>query len=58
MTTMTIGEVMDALKRAKEDMPVMFAFCGLKPTKVESWRGIYAEASIGFDEHGELMVKL
>lgn len=57
MKTMTIGEVIDVLKRANQDMPVMFAFCGLSPTKVDSWRGIYAEASIGFDEHGEVTVK-
>ena len=55
--TMTIGEVINVLKLAKWDMPVRFAFCGLSPTKVDSWCGIYNEASIGFDESSAVTVK-
>lgn len=46
--SMTIGEVLTALKRAKPDVYVMFGFGGVCPTTVGSWRGIYAEAAIGF----------
>jgi hypothetical protein len=54
---MTIGEVINILELAKGDMPVRFAFCGLSPTKVDSWRGIYNEASIGFDGSTVVMVR-
>lgn len=51
--SMTIGEVIAALERAPEpDVNVYFDFGGLRPTTVESWRGIYAEAALGFGESG------
>ena len=46
---MTIGEVIDALERAKPDATVVFSFCGVAPSTVHSWRGIYAEAALGFE---------
>lgn len=49
MSTLTIGEVIEALESAKPDGPVHFDFCGLVPTTVDSWRGIYAEAALGFE---------
>lgn len=50
--SMTIGEVIYSLERAKPDVPVMFSFCGCSPTTVDSWRGIYAEAALGFADDG------
>jgi hypothetical protein len=47
---MTIGEVLDAIKHAKDDAIVRFDFGGVSPTKVDSWRGVYAEAAIGFTD--------
>lgn len=48
----TIGEVIDALERAKTDVQVVFSFGYLVPTSVDSWRGIYAEAAIGYKYDG------
>lgn len=45
---MTIGEVIDALKTAKPDVEVRFEFGGLVPTTINSWRGIYSDAALGF----------
>lgn len=47
--SMTIGEVIDALATAKPDVRVVFDFGGVVPTRVASWRGIYAEAALGFE---------
>ena len=46
---MTIGEVIDALKTADPKHCVTFAFAGCVPTTVNSWRGIYAEAALGYE---------
>lgn len=51
-TTLTIGEVIAALESASPDAPVRFDFCGLMPSTVDSWRGIYAEAALGFSVFG------
>lgn len=49
---MTIGQVLDSLgKAAKPDLPVYFAFGDCIPTTVGSWRGVYAEAALGFTLH-------
>jgi hypothetical protein len=47
--TMTIGEVIAALETAKQDATVCFGFGYVYPTTVRSWRGIYAEAALGFE---------
>lgn len=52
MNTLTIGEVIDALKKADQTANVYFDFCGIAPTTVDSWRGIYAEAALGFVDTG------
>jgi hypothetical protein len=52
----TIGEVIDALKKADPKVNVWFAFGGMVPSTVDSWRGIYAEAALGF-EGGEYASK-
>ncbi len=47
----TIGEVLDFLENeCKPDDYVWFDFAGFQPTTVESWRGIYAEPALGFEE--------
>lgn len=50
--SMTIGEVIESLKRAKPDLGVAFAFGYVVPTTVASWRGIYAEAALGYKYDG------
>ena len=45
---LTIGEVLDAIKGVDDELTVLFAFGGVHPTTVDSWRGIYSEAAIGF----------
>ena len=49
---MTIGEVIDALEKAKPDAVVFFSFGGCDPTTIDSWRGIYSEAALGFKDGG------
>lgn len=44
----TIGDLICALETAKPDVRVYFAFGHVAPTTVDSWRGIYAEAALGF----------
>jgi len=46
---MIIGLLKENLKLAKEDFPVYFDFCNCVPTSIDSWRGIYAEPSLGWD---------
>jgi hypothetical protein len=53
---MTIGEVIDALKEADPTLNVWFAFGRMVPSTVDSWRGIYADAALGF-EGGEYASK-
>lgn len=47
---MTIGELIDKLQPAKSDVIVKFDFGGTSPTKICSWRGNYAEASLEFTD--------
>jgi hypothetical protein len=54
IATMTIGEVIDALEKASPNLPVYFDFGGIAPTDVDSWRGIYAEAALGFRDVGRV----
>ena len=46
--SMTINELLNELKKAKQGATVVFDFCGCFPTVVDSWRGIYAEPAIGW----------
>ena len=50
--TMTIGEVLDKLAKQNPKAEVYFDFCAFIPTEVFSWRGIYAEAAIGYRKEG------
>ena len=45
---MTIGEILDAIARADDEASVVFDFGSTSPTKVDSWRGFYEEAAIGY----------
>ena len=45
---MTIGDVISALEKASGEAVVRFDFGGTYPTTVDSWRGAYDEAAIGF----------
>lgn len=53
--SMTIGELIEILERCKPEAHVYFGFGGCFPTKVNSWRGIYAEPALGFSggEYGK-----
>jgi len=54
--SMTIGEVIDALEAANPESSVHFAFGHTTPTTVGSWRGIYADAALGWQEDGGITV--
>jgi hypothetical protein len=47
--SMNIGQVIDALETADPAVRVVFNFGGVVPTTVDSWRGIYCEAALGFE---------
>jgi hypothetical protein len=49
---MSIAAVMAELKTAKPDANVYFDFGGCVPTRVDSWRGSYAEPAIGWEPSG------
>lgn len=45
---MTLGEVIDELKRAEPGGIVQFDFCYTAPTTVGSYRGCYSDLAIGW----------
>lgn len=47
---MTIGELISLLETFNQGDDVYFDFCGTVPTHVSSWRGVYAEAALGWSE--------
>lgn len=49
--SMTIGAVLEALKTCEPTASVYFDFCDCIPTVVGSWRGVYAEAALGWSPH-------
>lgn len=55
--SMTIGEVLLRLRKFDGDKNVWFEFCRVAPAKVGSWRGIYAEPALGWDEEASITVK-
>lgn len=44
----TIKQVLDILKQAPSDASVHYSYFRCVPTVVDSWRGIYAEAALGW----------
>ena len=49
---MTIKQVIEKLKTAKQDHRVYFSPLWCVPTTVDSWRGIYAEPALGWQPSG------
>ena len=49
---MNIGQVKEILSRAAGDSYVYYDFCNCVPTKIDSWRGIYAEPALGWCDIG------
>lgn len=49
---MIILDIKNQLKAAKPDTRVYFDFCQCVPTRVDSWRGIYAEPALGWSPSG------
>lgn len=48
---LTLGEIILKLEAIKDqEKDVLFEFCQLRPTVLDSWRGSYAELAFGFDE--------
>ncbi len=47
---MDIGKIKAKLRNAPQEAEVVFDFGGCSPTTVDSWRGIYAEPSIGWQK--------
>lgn len=45
---MTIGQLIAALKRYDKDSRIYFDFCETFPTTVDSWRGDYSVAALGW----------
>jgi hypothetical protein len=45
---MTINELLSELRKAPLDTLVIFDFCHCVPTKVGSWRGVYAHPALGW----------
>lgn len=45
----TIGELLEKLHAVQDNKAmVVYDFCGIIPTKINSWRGVYAEPALGW----------
>lgn len=51
---LNVGQFMDRLKAMPADEPVKFDFVHFGPTKLESYRGFYEDAALGYEECGHL----
>ncbi len=49
--TMTIGQLVKELEKADIDSAVYIDFGGCIPTEIDSWRGVYTEAALGWMEN-------
>lgn len=49
---MKLGELIDQLERRPMSQSVFFNFARVFPTKLDSWRGNYADLAIGYAAHG------
>lgn len=47
--TMTLGDLIDALRACRPEARVRFDLGDVVPTTLDSWRGIYAELALGYD---------
>lgn len=48
MSTMTVRQLLDALRPIDQSLPIVYGFCALSPTKPDSWRGVYSELALGY----------
>jgi hypothetical protein len=44
---LTLGDLIALLERRDPTEPVVFDFCGMQPTRLESYRGYYCELALG-----------
>src|SRR5690349_11668129 len=54
---MTLGELIEALKRKDPDRTVSFDFVYFRPTGIHSYRGYYDQLALGYTADGEITVK-
>lgn len=50
---LNVGQFMEALRHADQDEPVKYNFVHFHPTTLESYRGYYEDAALGYDSDGE-----
>lgn len=53
---LTLGEMIELLRKLPADHPASFAFCRLRPTSLRSYRGFYDHLALGFGEPGTMPV--
>ena len=46
----TLGAIMDGLKKAEPGLPVYFDWCRLNPGRFCSYRGYYEDLALGFED--------
>jgi len=46
---LTLGELIDALKRCNQDASINFDFCMFVPAGLRSYRGYYEDLALGFE---------
>lgn len=51
--TTSLRSLLEALKDLPETAPVVFDFCYLNPTTVDSYRGYYEHLALGWSTHGD-----
>lgn len=51
---MNVGQFMDKLAKMPQDEPVKYDFVHFGPTMLESYRGFYEDAALGYEECGRL----
>jgi len=49
MQTMKLGQIIAALEQFKPDSAVYFDFGYIKPTTLDSWRGVYSKLALGYE---------
>jgi hypothetical protein len=53
---MNIDQMLEQLSYCRPEAEVIFDFCGLRPTKVDSWRGSYDMPAVGWTREGTITV--
>lgn len=52
----TLGELIDQLKSQKQDNQVRFDFGRIAPVALNSWRGVYSELALGYNDDKSITV--